>query len=687
MGWLNSQRDISKFPESKISILKSILFETKEDIKSALNKRQLKKLKGKKNYISIWKELKTAIRMDLLQDVKELNKWKTRLLKNFITSYIKSFSIDENLEFINKLKYIADFFSLLWFPEEHPNFNKLDNLKSKIQNIENENISEIFHDIIINTLLLPETKNQDSFNEEMLNLINRYYDVTLNKAFDTYWYSPLTFAPINPSKILTGMDDKWVYSCYWNKELSWEFLTKFWFDFSIESVSNYNLQDRANFEFIFEKSTNWPGFSRDELNNSLKQYYHSLWNDTYLFWNDMEFYYYISVGEPYYKITPIVKTEDDNSEDVVIFKVDIWTQSKSTTMKSQDYLVKSILNLPIYSQTFLSKIYRDVEWNDLFKDLKKVQKETLKKEIIRLDDLVKIPEMSEDWEYIYSEKWLKVWSKKEWWEIIWEIDISSLKKKNLILTEDLQESIDAFIHNINNLDSYKKHWIWLPKWLLLYWKWGWWKTTISQNIVLSSKIKKKFFQLNIDQLLNEYIWKSEKYAKLFFEEMREEVQNWYTVFCLIDEVDWLMTAWTWTESISWTRSVILKELDWIASQNEWIIIFATTNHIEKLTAPFIRRFWLKLEVKVPDKATLTKLFDFYINKHFADFSTNLDVSKLVEKAMWKTSWFVEAWVINAIKYFIFKWFETLDNDVFMKTFEKTEFEISEEKWSKMWFMN
>lgn len=169
--------------------------------------------------------------------------------------------------------------------------------------------------------------------------------------------------------------------------------------------------------------------------------------------------------------------------------------------------------------------------------------------------------------------------------------------------------------------------------------------------------------------------------------MREEVQNWYTVFCLIDEVDWLMTAWTWTESISWTRSVILKELDWIVSQNEGIILFATTNHIEKLTAPFIRRFGLKLEVKTPDKATLIKLFDYYIDKHFSDYNKELDISKLVEKAMWKTSWFVEAWVINAIKYFIFKWFETLDNDVFMKTFEKTEFEISEEKWSKMWFMN
>ncbi|MDD4152038.1 MAG: ATP-binding protein, partial [Candidatus Gracilibacteria bacterium] len=365
---------------------------------------------------------------------------------------------------------------------------------------------------------------------------------------------------------------------------------------------------------------------------------------------------------------------DDFAEDEIEkCNLEIFVKSKIASLKSYDFFNEVLRTLPDFLEEFLKNLYEP------FKDI--IGVDYYRKDIIDLTSLVKFSDQDLFITNESFENMLKLGgdSNKNK-DLLGEIDLTKLKPKKLLLKPDLEELVDGVIDNISNIESYKKLGLGYPKGVLFFGNGGGGKTSLCNNIIcLSESTKKKAFKLNMDKLLASPLGDSEKNVREIFNEVRKTRAQGYLVFLFIDEVDGIMNVQTGvSDPVSGTRSVILQELDGIDSDNDGIIILATTNHLDKLSTPFIRRFSVKANIVNPDKETIKKLFDLYINKFYKTIPENLDLEKLYNKSIGKAAGFVEIWVIEAIKYSIFK-NTILSNECFDKTINRAEFEIKEKE--------
>lgn len=673
---LDFNNDISVIPKDKFWVLKNLINETKWKIDET-TKKSNKRKRLPKNRITrpkMTNEQTNDVLTNLQETAFSLNIWKEVQLKSFINDYINKLTLSD----LDKLKRrLSDFVDLYKVVDINlPESDNMKNLFDMFNNYKNIELSDLLFDLIINTIILPKEKNKSLFDEKLFWIISRFYNWILNKILVSNVNSPIVFRDIDSDYILRVFDEKWVYSCYWNKELDSDTITNFWFNFSLSNIENYEKEDRISFIFTF-KFANWKWIDAISLETMFEESnFPKSWNRSYRIGTNEFYNVYANLTKAYINDSFNDTDNDFSEERMEKCNLEFFVKSKISSLKSYDFLNEVLCTITPSIENFLNNIYKqfkDLLWDDYFK-----------KDIIDVTSLARF--IDQDWfiDWDFEDKEIKIWWVSNNKNMLWLLDLNKLPVKDLLLKPDLEDLVYWFIDNISNINIYKKLWLWFPKWALFYWNWWGWKTSICNNIILLSQAKKKVaFKLNIDQLLNSYLWQSEKNVKEIFKQIRESRDQWNLVFLFIDEVDWLMNIWSGSDVVSWTRSLILQELDWIDSDNDWIVVLATTNHIDKLSAPFIRRFSVKANIENPDKETIKKLFDLYLTKFLKTIPENIDLEKLYSKSLWKSAWFVEVWVIEAIKYSVFKKLELNDN-CFEKTFKRAEFDI-QEKEKIVWF--
>lgn len=193
--------------------------------------------------------------------------------------------------------------------------------------------------------------------------------------------------------------------------------------------------------------------------------------------------------------------------------------------------------------------------------------------------------------------------------------IKKSQLENVILNDSLKKNIEWIVKIFKNKEHYKKWNAEAPKWIMLFWPPGTWKTTVAK--VIAVELWMNFESISSSDIVSKRIWDSARNMKNFFELLKPNT----VVF--IDEIDsllpdrWNIWAKNWhqdSERLS-VVTTFLEYLDWMKTLEDVLFIWAT-NNIDQIDKAILRpwRFDYKLLIALPDKKSRKKIWELYLKK-------------------------------------------------------------------------
>ena len=152
------------------------------------------------------------------------------------------------------------------------------------------------------------------------------------------------------------------------------------------------------------------------------------------------------------------------------------------------------------------------------------------------------------------------------------------------------------------------------KWAVFFWPPGVGKTAFVKYLAKSTG--SDFFQLNTDDIRDEYVWGSEKKIRKAFNEFYESLKSKKAIL-YIDEIDGLMGVKGDRDHMEWVRSIFLQELDGFSTDNDlWKkgFIIVSTNYPQAIDKALKERLGFKIKFEMPTKKEVIRFFDYRFKK-------------------------------------------------------------------------
>ena len=638
-----------------------------------------KVLKDKQDLNDIIEQNRYAVLEKIQLNLPEKNKWLVKPLRSFIKDYLNQLSLQEDWALYSKLNYYLEIYELFSIK----NHKKLD--EEIVIDRNNFSKAEILFELLYNNTLLPKYENKKQFTEEMFKFLPR-----VEKSIEKFLLSrsPIIIHNIDAQKILIYMKDKQSYHVLWSEVVKWWLIKQIWFNFYLWQNKEIHEDNEYYFSFMINDK---ELLSREEfiyfLTWELKA--KNIWdNKEFLLTWDNFFNYSIYIWEEMYEAVSQDFRDFQNNwldKDWFLynwFEVRIYAQSKRNFDSVEDF--SNMCNsLPWITEKLIKEIYYKywiISWEKVWFPQKAF--------VFRIDNNLNVKYSWDTWSYFdlgNQDSKMNI----SWWEeqkIAFDvIDLDERRRIDLLLNEELKNTIWVIVDRINNPKKYEE--LWLKDdttWIIFHWP-GWtWKSELCYEIWYETEENTDFSKLDLSIVFNQYLWNSEKIIKNFFEELRLRYQTTKKIQLLfIDELDWLLSN-NISENLLNIRATLLTQLsDW---DNKWIIILWTTNFIEKLSWPISRRFSKKIEVKMPDKQTIKDLYKFFFNQYKKWIFDNVDLDKIVEKTKWKSHHFIKKLIENTLETAIYKWDSEITTKNLLDHFNLTDDEINkEDSWKTMGF--
>jgi len=233
----------------------------------------------------------------------------------------------------------------------------------------------------------------------------------------------------------------------------------------------------------------------------------------------------------------------------------------------------------------------------------------------------------------------------------YESDLQEIKKEKILLDSDAYDYDDYIFYNWETI-TFDQIW-WMEKlkeqiklkiiypfekpeiyekynkkiwgWLLLYWPPWCGKTLIAKAVAW--ELKSKFIHIGLTDILDMYVWESEKKLEKIFRKARENAPT--VIF--FDEIDALASKRSETSgSIRHIINQLLMELDWISSKNDKLLVIWATNTPWYIDSAFKRpwRFDKIIFVSPPDKKAREEIFKIKLSDKL---TKDIDYEKLAKK--------------------------------------------------------
>ncbi len=213
--------------------------------------------------------------------------------------------------------------------------------------------------------------------------------------------------------------------------------------------------------------------------------------------------------------------------------------------------------------------------------------------------------------------------------------------------EEVKEEVKEIVDYLKNPKKYQKAWAEIPKWVLLYWPPGNWKTLLARAIAWEAWVP--FFYSSGSEFMEMLVWMWAAKVRELFKKAKEV--GWPAII-FIDEIDAIGKkrgqGFTWGhQEQEQTLNQILTEMDWFEKDHQ-IIVIAATNRIDILDPALLRpwRFDRKIFVNKPTLEERKEIFKVYLKNKKLD--KNLEQDKLIESLAIRTVWFVWADIANLV---------------------------------------
>ena len=230
---------------------------------------------------------------------------------------------------------------------------------------------------------------------------------------------------------------------------------------------------------------------------------------------------------------------------------------------------------------------------------------------------------------------IKVWKKST-------KETSKTRFSDVAWMEEVKNELMEVVDYLKNPEKYHKVWARHPKWILLYWEPGSWKTLLARAVAWEANVA--FFSASWSEFMEMLVGLGAAKVRTLFKEAKEA----WRAIVFIDEIDAIWKK-RWNGTTGWhqeqeqTLNQILTEMDGFDNQTN-VIVMAATNRPDILDPALLRawRFDRKIYVTSPTAEERTEIFNYYLKNKQISPSVNL---KSLTK---RTSWLVGADIENIV---------------------------------------
>ncbi len=231
--------------------------------------------------------------------------------------------------------------------------------------------------------------------------------------------------------------------------------------------------------------------------------------------------------------------------------------------------------------------------------------------------------------------WWMAWNAMSFWKS--RAKVYDPKKDKILFTDiawrvEEKEELKEIVDFLKFPDKYKEIWAKVPKWVLLVWPPGTWKTMLARAVAWESEVP--FLSISWSEFVEMFVWVWASRVRDLFEQAKKMSPS----IIFIDEIDaiwkkrwpWL---WGWHDEREQTLNQILTEMDWFETDTK-IIVIAATNRADVLDKALLRpgRFDRKITINLPNLEDREAILKVHAKNKPMD--PNLDLRSFASSTVW-----------------------------------------------------
>lgn len=199
-----------------------------------------------------------------------------------------------------------------------------------------------------------------------------------------------------------------------------------------------------------------------------------------------------------------------------------------------------------------------------------------------------------------------------------------VKFSDVIGMAEVKQELTEVVDFLKNPDKYHKLGAKIPRWVLLYWPPGVWKTLLAKAVAGEANVA--FFSVSGSEFMEMLVGMGASKVRALFDKARAAGK----AIIFIDEIDAIgkrrgggMSGWH--QEQEQTLNQILTEMDGFGTDTN-VIVLASTNRPDTLDPALLRsgRFDRKVLVNIPSKEERKEMFEYYLNQKKIDKDIKID---------------------------------------------------------------
>lgn len=582
-------------------------------------------------------DTKKSIILAVQKQSTSYNKILTSNLQKFIDQFISSLTTDDLMNLVQLIDYYEETFDKLSgdLEEDYTSVDELETLP----------LNQRIERLLMQWTLLPKVQKVWDFNKEMYGLMFRLAKNIERLAKK----SGLHIVPVEPTILLDAIMDT----------------NAVWFELiGGEEIDSYLKAITFTASFPELKRIREWYFADDEINNHIKFELKFVGNDTHGVvrediiefledkWFPRDGDSFIIYGNDHIKIKAflynrIIQAGENGIANEKV-TLELYAQAQRASMTSLQFIDLSLKRLCLTTEDIVNEIFEEY-------GAPKTPKTFNLYSVI--DESYGEDDDDDGWSFevvwvednpVYGGK-----NKKE--EKKQEVENQKPKVKkhdDIILENNEQKEMEILIDQFENEEQFKEFWVDVPKWIVLHWPAGTWKTLFAKHI--SDKINAKFLVIKHTDIESKWVWESEKNMQKKFDQAKFFAKTGKKVILFFDEADSLFEQRSEKKNYKeWLISILLQEMDGINENSlENIFVFFTTNRVDSIDSAVLSRFDKKLKIGLPKFEQRITHFKMHINNRTEKSNKALfweiDYDLLAKKTDGKSWRFIKQLINNVI---------------------------------------
>lgn len=230
---------------------------------------------------------------------------------------------------------------------------------------------------------------------------------------------------------------------------------------------------------------------------------------------------------------------------------------------------------------------------------------------------------------------------RDYKDYLYQAEYSKYTLDDVILSDEVKKNINQWIKELKNLEYLSSFNLPLQTKALFFGDTGVGKTMTAYAI--AHELEKPLLILNLSSIVSSKLWETSKNLNFIFQVAQEK-----DAIIFLDEIDFIAVKRDSVQDhweIRRSMLALIQILDLIPQD---LIVISATNMIDSLDPAITRRFWLRLEFKMPTKESIT-LYLLKLEEKYSFQVLKSSRKSIIEHLFGKNFHDIKNIVLNAYK--------------------------------------